>query len=663
MVQCDPGSLEYGAAVPRPLGSGTATTALPAPMSNYAIPAPVLPYQMIPGMPARVPNVLVPLPGALPGSIPGLAVLNLKNTTVYVGKISEYIDDEFMQQLLGVCGKITKWNRATDPTTKKLVAFGFCEFESSEGVYKAINFLDGKVLGEKELHVKCDDRNKLSLDVWIRQQRKMHLENLKMAEPSLDPVERTDEELDQMIMDGCTATREQLQEMLEARNDLYEKTAPDREKQERDKLDRERDDRRRRERDEEMRLERERRDKDGDSDVERRKTRDVDDDRKRRMRRLRSNPRQRERENRRKEREKLQELEQTRLRRDYERKEERRIREYKEALDQLKIPGEREKKRLIQKEVRDAKRMKPLTPAEEKERKRRMEKERERDEEDALCEARELDEKESARRDEEDRVEEERREEDKRRARADRKDKDRDRDRDSYRRDKRDNERDDRNRQDKREHEQERKVREELHASTLPPPIATPIPVPPPGMPPIGLPPALELQTTERKEELLQASVASFSMQKKVQETGTLSLFEAADDANRKHAPLQKLENPSDKVNKQKEQDVKTLIAQIPTSKREVFAFPIDWENVRVHNIIETKLKPWVRKKVIEYLGAEEITMIEFILNKVESASKGGDGPDHILTELESFIDEEAEQFVLKMWRMIIFENLRVKKN
>jgi len=65
---------------------------------------------------------------------------------------------------------------------------------------------------------------------------------------------------------------------------------------------------------------------------------------------------------------------------------------------------------------------------------------------------------------------------------------------------------------------------------------------------------------------------------------------------------------------------------------------------------------------VIEYLGAEETTMIDFIIEKVESASRGGEGPEYILTELESFIDEEAEQFVLKMWRMIIFENLRVKK-
>eukprot|EP00397_Hematodinium_sp_SG-2012_P041998 GEMP01046372.1.p1 GENE.GEMP01046372.1~~GEMP01046372.1.p1 ORF type:complete len:346 (+),score=99.21 GEMP01046372.1:264-1301(+) len=171
-------------------------------------------------------------------------------------------------------------------------------------------------------------------------------------------------------------------------------------------------------------------------------------------------------------------------------------------------------------------------------------------------------------------------------------------------------------------------------------------------------PPKQEVQTKR------EASMASFSMTKKQPEAaqGVQSLFEAADEANKKPVPLQKLDNPSDKVNKQKELDVKSLIAQIPTAKREVFSYPIDWECVRSNNIIETKLKPWVRKKVIEYLGAEETTMIEFIIEKVESASRGGDGPDTILTELESFIDEEAEQFVLKMWRMIIFENLRVKK-
>ena len=50
------------------------------------------------------------------------------------------------------------------------------------------------------------------------------------------------------------------------------------------------------------------------------------------------------------------------------------------------------------------------------------------------------------------------------------------------------------------------------------------------------------------------------------------------------------------------------------SAKEEIFAFPIDWEIVAQHSIVEKKLRPWVKKKVVEYLGAEEEAMIEFII-------------------------------------------------
>jgi len=49
--------------------------------------------------------------------------------------------------------------------------------------------------------------------------------------------------------------------------------------------------------------------------------------------------------------------------------------------------------------------------------------------------------------------------------------------------------------------------------------------------------------------------------------------------------------------------------------------------------------------------------MIEFIIRKVEAKAR----PDEMFNELESFLDDEAEGFVVKMWRMLIFEVLRCK--
>jgi len=108
---------------------------------------------------------------------------------------------------------------------------------------------------------------------------------------------------------------------------------------------------------------------------------------------------------------------------------------------------------------------------------------------------------------------------------------------------------------------------------------------------------------------------------------------------------------------KLRDDEMRRLIQQVPTDKARAFAYEIDWSAVKEHQIIEKKLRPWVKKKVTEYLGAEEQGMIEFIMRKVSSQSK----PDLILAELEGFLDEEAENFTLKMWRMLIFEVLRVK--
>lgn len=107
----------------------------------------------------------------------------------------------------------------------------------------------------------------------------------------------------------------------------------------------------------------------------------------------------------------------------------------------------------------------------------------------------------------------------------------------------------------------------------------------------------------------------------------------------RKHKPLTRLdERPSGGEVKLGDGEMRRLIQQVPTDKAAAFAYNIDWGSVHDHNIIEKKLRPWVKKKVTEYLGAEEQGMIEFIMRKVGAHTR----LDTILAELEGFLDEEA---------------------
>jgi len=161
----------------------------------------------------------------------------------------------------------------------------------------------------------------------------------------------------------------------------------------------------------------------------------------------------------------------------------------------------------------------------------------------------------------------------------------------------------------------------------------------------------------------VQAEILSAPVQPKAAPPANIqALFKEPEelDANgqpRKHKPLTRLEGPPAEERKLRDDEMRRLIQQVPTDKPRAFAFDIDWDAVNHYNIIEKKLRPWVKKKVTEYLGAEEQGMIEFIMRKVSAREK----PDKILAELEGFLDEEAENFTLKMWRMLIFEVLRVK--
>jgi RNA-binding protein 25 len=99
----------------------------------------------------------------------------------------------------------------------------------------------------------------------------------------------------------------------------------------------------------------------------------------------------------------------------------------------------------------------------------------------------------------------------------------------------------------------------------------------------------------------------------------------------------------------------KLLVDQIPTEKNEVFAYPIDWLKADRIDVIDKSMKPWIQKKVVEYLGEEEETLISFILSKLKSHCS----PENLLKELEAVLEEDTEPFVIKLWRMLIFMLLK----
>ncbi|XP_065874422.1 RNA-binding motif protein 25 isoform X2 [Euphorbia lathyris] len=122
-------------------------------------------------------------------------------------------------------------------------------------------------------------------------------------------------------------------------------------------------------------------------------------------------------------------------------------------------------------------------------------------------------------------------------------------------------------------------------------------------------------------------------------------------DRNREHG-LNKVKTPD----KQKLLDAKQLIDMIPKTKDELFSYEVNWAVYDKQELHE-RMRPWISKKITEFLGEEEATLVDYIVSSTQEHVKAS----QMLEMLQSILDDEAEMFVLKMWRMLIFEIKKVE--
>ncbi|KAK9117098.1 hypothetical protein Sjap_016045 [Stephania japonica] len=122
-------------------------------------------------------------------------------------------------------------------------------------------------------------------------------------------------------------------------------------------------------------------------------------------------------------------------------------------------------------------------------------------------------------------------------------------------------------------------------------------------------------------------------------------------ERDREHS-RDKLKTPENK----KLLDAKQLIDMIPKTKEELFSYEINWVVYDKHELHE-RMRPWISKKITEFLGEEEATLVDYIV----SSTKEHVQASQMLEQLQAILDDEAEMFVLKMWRMLIFEIKKVE--
>jgi hypothetical protein len=92
------------------------------------------------------------------------------------------------------------------------------------------------------------------------------------------------------------------------------------------------------------------------------------------------------------------------------------------------------------------------------------------------------------------------------------------------------------------------------------------------------------------------------------------------------------------------------LAFSIPQDKDGLFKWEVKWSGLSP-DIVEERLKPFVEKRSLEYLGVVEELMWDVVLGTLRKH----EGAERLVEELEGLLEDETEGFVRKLWRMVVF--------
>ena len=89
-----------------------------------------------------------------------------------------------------------------------------------------------------------------------------------------------------------------------------------------------------------------------------------------------------------------------------------------------------------------------------------------------------------------------------------------------------------------------------------------------------------------------------------------------------------------------------------------MYSFQLDYDALKARSVIDRVVRPWVAKKIKEYLGVEEEAMIRLVLNCVTNQLPA----QTLYDKVAPILDDVAENFVLKLWQVMLFEHEKIIK-
>ncbi|KAL5117127.1 hypothetical protein ACEQ8H_004952 [Pleosporales sp. CAS-2024a] len=174
------------------------------------------------------------------------------------------------------------------------------------------------------------------------------------------------------------------------------------------------------------------------------------------------------------------------------------------------------------------------------------------------------------------------------------------------------------------------------------------------------------MRTQEQHEPAAQFKISLGAAAKKLEKTAAPARRTAADVEN-----LLEDEEPSDAANSKKrtlipinydaairanltEEEVadaqRQLARDIPNDKTGLWEWNVAWAHLPEKNI-DKDIREWTANKALELTGLQDEDLVEAVVGHLRNRGS----PQALMEDMEPVLDEDAESFVKKLWRMVIY--------
>ncbi|KIY65020.1 hypothetical protein CYLTODRAFT_424707 [Cylindrobasidium torrendii FP15055 ss-10] len=141
---------------------------------------------------------------------------------------------------------------------------------------------------------------------------------------------------------------------------------------------------------------------------------------------------------------------------------------------------------------------------------------------------------------------------------------------------------------------------------------------------------------------------------KEKKEKAVLMQDDDEDEVQTRKVPLVKLDVSLAESAEQLKERLANIKTQVPTEKDALFKHKVRWDGI-TDTMVDRKLEPLVKRLMVKYLGEmDEDDLIMFVVEHL----KDHKGPLKLIEGLEPVLEEDAIDFVVALWRQIVFESM-----